>query len=144
MESGTRVEGLAIGKKRGPSAIVLAGRWGTRSEQSTEQGLPGTLLSLRRTTVGGRGDKGVLGSRNPGVVRGQSLSSWRLPLDTPYHGHFPLILKSSRHLHFIPFRATPSLKGQQMAPVSCWSRPESACQPPTLSWLFRTWGMLRV
>lgn len=81
MESGTRVEGLAIGRKRGPSAVVLGGRWGTRGEQSTGQGLPGTVLPLRWTIVGRRGDKGVLGSRNPDVVRGHS---WRLPLDTPY------------------------------------------------------------
>lgn len=78
------MEGLVIGRKRGPSVIVLGGRWGSRGEQSTGLGLPGTLLSLRWTRVGGRGDTGVLSSRNSVVVRGQSLSSWRLPLDTLY------------------------------------------------------------
>ena len=130
-----------------PLCHCVGGRSDRVPGVSREQGLLGILLPLNLTTEEERGDRERLAPETQCVKRTESELLETATWQAPSWISVPPILTSSSHLHFVPFRAVPSTKGQQMVPVSCWPQLEQTSQtasPQPTSWPSRAWGMLKV
>ena len=102
----------------------LAGRGSPLPWVSREQGLLGILLPLNLTTEEERGDRQRLAPETQCGKRTESELLETTTWQAPSWISVPPILTSDSHLHFIPFRAVPSPKGQKVVPVSCWPQLE--------------------